>query len=794
MNKKWLIAIIVAVVVILIAIPAGIILKIHNSEYDCSFEYRKVEDIVSEIARKHTYYDAANKTVEVSLDQDLINSLIVDLMGSMDLGLPDNIQLKQVFLNTKDRRIYINAKYGALNTPLSARINVDIQADGLVIKADSLKLANMNAPGFVKNQIPAEVLTYNIKYADLGIPVVFGVKDVKFGSGNITVLIELYEDKIADLAVSYRDDILNEINKAKANQSGTVATFLDKLAASEALSEAKFREYVKTILNDGELVNSAIYFATAEDLGKYSKSLESGQEKLMAWLDPIMSIKFEGSIDEIVTNIIEDEKLKDLASWFVSRDKIDEYTSTVKDYTTKYTAAMTSFNDITAKLTSGDIDGAVTSLTRKDEIKNFLGLFLDRAEIDKYASDIDKYYSMYNNVLGAFKGISDDVNNGDYDAAINRLVSDSALKDFIAMFVDRATVDQYANDVKEYYTKFNNVLAALDGVSAAVNDGDIERAINTLKDNTAVQEFLALFVDSDIVGDIAKDIEEYYGIYNTAMNTLNDITAAINTGDIDTIISKIVDNKELEEFLALFLDQSAIDEYLAEVEKYYQMYQDYLAQVNEAIASFEAAVAAIDTEAIKANVESFKAQVAAAKDVQQFLLDQVDLIDTEGLKELAALWESDTGVIKDTLAYYEPTWEETVKFINAADETKTSLRKAILDMDLSSVDEINAIADDWCNFTVKLVEMLQDKKYAELADMVANNNFSDPEMKAFIDKYSSGDVELTAFNKMVTDLTTWWADMANLYAKLASGDYEGAYEIFSEKYVKEAGPRWAFRR
>ncbi len=788
-NKKWLIAIIAAVVVLLIAIPLGIILSIHNSEYDGSFEYQKIaeDDIIYEIARKNTYYDAANKTLEVSLNQDMVNSLIKDVIGSMDLGLPDNIEIKDVILNTKDQRVYINAKYGALNTPLSAKLNVALLDDGITVKADDLKLGKMNAPGFVKKQIPSEVLTYNIKYADFGLPPVFSVKEVKFGTGNLVAYIELNEDEIANLAVSYRDDILKEIDKVKADQSGAVATFLDKLAASEALSENKIKEYVNTFLGDEELVNSAIYFATADDISKYSASLEKGQQKVVEWFRPITSLKFEGSIEQIVDNLVSDEELIELATWFVEREELDGYTNTAKEYTTKYSTAMASLNLVTSKITSGDIDGAVNELTRKDDIKNFLTLFLDENEVEKYASDIEDYYITYNNGIYALNRFSSNINSGDIDAAVSSLLNDQGLRELLGLFIDDAAVDEYADQIGGYYDKYTSAMTALDAVSESIGSGDIDSIISTLTDNEAINEFLAMFIEKEVIDGYVSEIDKYYGAYNRAMGSLDKITAAINKGDIDAVVTNLVDNKDLEEFLGLFLDKESLGGYTAEIEKYYDMYQDYLAQINEAISTFEESVAAIDTKAIEQNAEAFKTAFLGLKDTKQLMLAQVELIDPEGIQELAALWDSDDGVIGATLDYFNPTWEETLKFVEGADETKENLTRTIEQMDFEAVDEIVTLVDDWSSFAVKFVTMLQDKEYQEVADMLVNNKYSDPEMKAFADKYGDGKIELTAVVKFAEDFNGWWADASELIDKLAKMEYEEAYEVFSDNFV--AGTR-----
>ena len=134
-KKKWLLItlIVVAVILVVLAIGIGTVLSIHNSTYDCSFVYVQTDDLLNEIAKKHTYYDADTKTVEIELNQDLINSLIQDNFETLDIALPDKFTIKEILFNTKDQRLYINGKYFFLNVPLSAKINVNITDEGIEI-------------------------------------------------------------------------------------------------------------------------------------------------------------------------------------------------------------------------------------------------------------------------------------------------------------------------------------------------------------------------------------------------------------------------------------------------------------------------------------------------------------------------------------------------------------------------------------------------------------------------------------------------------------------------------------
>ena len=367
--KKWLIIAIIAVLVIIIAVPSGFALSLHNSTYDCSYIYSTMDNPLTEIARKSTYYNAGDKTLEIELNQDMINSLLKDNFDSLNLNLP--VTIKEIMFNTKDQRLYINARYGKLNVPLSIKITVKTSDDGLAVQGEDIKLGNMDAPGFLMKQISKEDLQYTIKYADFDLPPVFNIKDIKFGSGIVKATIQLLPDKIVEMAMDYRNDLVTDINKIKTEQPEVVGTFLTKVLGTDVLSDAKVKNYVEQLLGNEEIVNSAIYFATASDLNKYTVTLQETQKKIEEWAAPLQNIKYYGSIDETVNNVLYDQKLRELLSWFVPAETMNEVTVTVEDYYGMYKEYYGMYEDILAS-----IDSAVAGIDTK-QINEFTSQILE---------------------------------------------------------------------------------------------------------------------------------------------------------------------------------------------------------------------------------------------------------------------------------------------------------------------------------------------------------------------------------------------------------------------------------
>jgi len=519
--KKWWFYVIIAVVVILIAVPLITIINLNKSVYDLSFNYAKPDDLLGEIAKKHVYYDAQAKTLEVEINQDLINSLLKDQLAQLDLGLPPKLTIQEAAFNTSDQRLYVNAKYGSINLPISALVKIDPSDTGLTISADSFNLGKKKAPGYVTNMIPKDQLTFVINYADLGVPDVFTVKDIKYSTGNINVFVELKVNEIKKLAKNYRNEIESSINTFKASQSDAVKTFIDKLLAEGILSDANVDKYVDQILNNEELVNSAVLFALAPDLDKYSKGFENISAAIMDWAAPIQTVTFEGNIDEIVDSIIYNNELHDMLSWFIPMATLSEYIDTADMYYTVYKEAQGSLNTLGMALEKGDIEMAIRQLVADRDLYKALTTILPSESVDYYIGSIQNYYNLYANVT---KSLTD---------ALNSIPDDEITK-----FVQQAV--EYTYMVDNGKSELLNIITGIDTrvIKEIVeycnnDDGVIKAYIDTIHpdyynqfmlyvDNVdSLKQQLIASIKSADIGAVKEGAEIIKGINSDLVNVLN---------------------------------------------------------------------------------------------------------------------------------------------------------------------------------------------------------------------------------------------------------------------------------
>ncbi|UZQ86602.1 hypothetical protein ODU73_001060 [Thermoclostridium stercorarium] len=498
--KKWWFYVIVAVVLIILAVPLSIIIRLNSSAYDdLSFTYVHYDDLLSEIAKKHLYYDASTRTVEIEINQDLINSLIKDQLEQTDLGLPDKLKIQEVVFKTADQRLYINAKYGSINLPVSAQINIEPTDMGITISASELNLGNKKAPKFITKRIPSELLTYTINFSDLGVPKIFTVKEIKYSTGNLNAFIQLDVDAIKELAKDYVDDLEVEINGFRRTASPFIATFIDRALAEGLLSADNVEKYVEDLLSNEELVNSAIKFAFAPNLDKYAKGIEKYRQAIVKWAEPIQTIKLDGTIDEIVLSIIENDKLHDMLTWFIPATTLSEYVDTASTYYTIYKRAEVSLNGLSAAIQSGDIERAIKLLIADRDLYRALTLVASRESVDYYLGSVKNYYNMYVDLTKSLTELLNSIPDEEITKYVNEAVKyayevengqqyvldilEDVDTDYIQELVYHLEKDEYIQEQlemvdQESYDTFMAYVDDLDTIKAdlteAVRNADVE--------------------------------------------------------------------------------------------------------------------------------------------------------------------------------------------------------------------------------------------------------------------------------------------------------------------------------
>jgi len=548
--KKWWFYVIVAVVIIIIAVPLSTIIKLNNSVYDdLAFNYVETDNLLTEIAKKHLYYDASTKTVEVEINQDLINSLIKDQLAQLDLGLPKQFSIQEVAFKTADQRVYVNAKYGAISLPISAKIFIEPNDTGITISAGEINLGKKKAPKFVTKRIPTDQLKYEIKYADLGVPQVFTIKEIKYSTGNLNAFIQLDVDAIKGLVKDYVDDLEVEINSFKRTAPEAVATFIDRALAEGILSDANIEKYVDDVLNNEELVNSAIYFALAPDLDKYAKGVEKYRQAIVEWAEPINTIKLDGSVDEIVESIIANDKLHDMLAWFIPSATLSEYVDTADFYYTIYKNAEGSLNNLGAALQSGDFDTAVKQLVADKELHQALGMVIPAATISDYVGKINSYYSIYKKAESSFNKLSAALQSGDIEKAINMIVADKDLYQTLTMVIPAGSIDSYLDQIQGYYDMYADITNSITELLESIPDDEITEYVNQAVEyayeiENGQQYILDILagVDTKYIKDMVYYLneDEYIRSQMELMGPESYDTFMAYVDDLDTVKSEII--------------------------------------------------------------------------------------------------------------------------------------------------------------------------------------------------------------------------------------------------------------
>lgn len=472
MFKKWWFYVILAVVIILIAVPLGTIIRLNNSVYDLSFNYVKVDDLLTELVKKNVYYEADTKTLEIEINQDLINSFIQDQLAQLDLGLPEKLKIQGAIFNAADQRVYINAKYGSISLPISALLHIVPDETGINLYVDSINLGDKKAPGIVANQIPTDQLKYSIKYSDLGVPQIFTIKEIKYSTGNVNVYVQLDVDAIKALARDYRNQLETSINSFKLTAGETVATFIDRALAEGVLSDENVNKYVDQVLGNEELVNSALLFAVAPDLDKYAKSFETYEKAIVDWAAPLSTVKLDGTLEETVDSILYNKDLQDMLTWFIPPTTLSNYVDTADSYYTTVNDALKSLQF------DGTLEGTVDTILYNQSLQDALTLFIPAATLNQYVNTADQYYTAYKEASASLTKIGKTLEKGDIEAAVKQIINDKDLYGALTMVINEENVDYYLGSINDYYKLYADITNSLTEALESIPDEDINKFVS----------------------------------------------------------------------------------------------------------------------------------------------------------------------------------------------------------------------------------------------------------------------------------------------------------------------------
>jgi hypothetical protein len=357
-------------------------------------------------------------------------------------------------------------------------------------------LGKMKAPGLIKKQIPEEALNFEVNYDDFGVPKVFSIKEIKFGTGSVRATIQLDAEKIIDMAMGYRSDLMSEISRFKSSQGGMISTFISNILDTGVLEEGKIREYVQSILDNEELVNGAIHFAFVNDYSKYTNKLEEAQDKVVDWASPLKAVKMYGSIEETIEKIIDDAKLTDFLKWFLSEDQIAEYKSTILEYYGMYQDYLGMYDDLLASIDKSvaginikDIDDSVDSILKlATNIKDSKEVLLDTiAEIDADAfAKLIKYLEEEDQGYGReyMSNVDSEVKDYLLDASY---IKDETEKEIEAF--NLAAIDEFSDAI---VSQKNTVV----GVINTLKRKDYEGALDKIASGDLVDKKLTTFADT----------------------------------------------------------------------------------------------------------------------------------------------------------------------------------------------------------------------------------------------------------------------------------------------------------
>ncbi len=532
--KKWWLYAIILVILIVILVPLISFLQIINTNYDVTYNYQKFDDPLSEIAKRHVYYEAKDKIVEIDLDHDTINSLIKDNLETLPLQLPDKVSIQKAIFDPTSQRLYVQAKYGNMNLPFSAKINTVIKDDGIEVYPDEFMLGNKKAPKFIVNKIPVDDLKFSMKYSDFDIPQIAKVEDIRYRTGVMKIRVQLDVSEIQNLALEYRKGLMSQIADFEGSQSDPVVTFIEKVLSTDVMSEAKFSEYVEQLLNNEELINSGIQFALS-DTQKYINKYNEIQQSVMKWAEPLQIVKYYGTLEDTVENILYDEDLKQMLTWFIPESDLEEYTTVAEEYYGTYQKANSTFSTLSSAFEGGNVENIIDKITNTQELPELLSLIFPEDTVNEYLTTTKEYYSMYKDAKNSFESSVAQIDA----ASINQAVKDAI---------------SYTGDIEEGRKIVLDYLDAVDTEITQTTVASLEKDVGGYVEANIDPYYYQQF--KDYVDNLDENKNLLYStIKDTDLSVVQDSSEAVNDINDDILyVIELLKSKQYDKVLDIIVN------------------------------------------------------------------------------------------------------------------------------------------------------------------------------------------------------------------------------------------------
>ena len=110
----------------------------------------------------------------------------------------------------------------------------------------------------------------------------------------------------------------------------------------------------------------------------------------------------------------------------------------------------------------------------------------------------------------------------------------------LAWFIPAATLSEYVDTANTYYTIYKKAEGSLNNLSVALQSGDIERAIRQLIADRDLYQALTMVMSSDSVDYYLNSIQGYYNMYADITRSFTELLDSIPDDEITEYVNQAV--------------------------------------------------------------------------------------------------------------------------------------------------------------------------------------------------------------------------------------------------------------
>lgn len=240
-NKKW--SIVIGSIILLLILINSFLIYIRSSEFEIP-NYKYVSFPKYLTSSRANLKKISNNEYTVLMNENVFNSTIKDYMKREKSALPKDLDIKGIYADVKNQKLYMNVKKGIIKLGVSCNYKISYENNKMKYTLDNFRMskAEMKMPAFLINKLFADKTSYESEITS--IPKFVNIEKLESNDDKVMFTLSLNYEAAKDL-----------LNECKNNADTKVLKyFMQEKGIKEEVAE----EFSKAITPTNEIIDKLV--------------------------------------------------------------------------------------------------------------------------------------------------------------------------------------------------------------------------------------------------------------------------------------------------------------------------------------------------------------------------------------------------------------------------------------------------------------------------------------------------------------------------------------------------------